>query len=195
MKAHTILAHPHLVRAVRNTLAAGGIPDQDLDDAVADVQLRALERMQLEPSPRELAGWNTLCETLAVVYAADARRERELRGRFEVPLVGDVDDYADGEAEEAEHRVDHRRLAELLHTHLAEMSLPDVAFGILDGVANGMKRVDLSKEVGLSAVAVQGQLATLRRGFRARLKAQAPGYLASRVPRRPVRCRNGTRGK
>jgi len=172
MKATDNIVDPKLVRTLRATLAARGIRNQDLDDAVADIQVRVLERLRVYPPPQDFAGWTKLCNAIAVAYAADAHRASRRHGRFHLPLVGDADDYAHEEADETAHGdpVDRARLAELLQTHVAESHNPDLAFAILEGVANGATHAELSKELGVSEDAIGHRLAGLRKGFRARLK-------------------------
>jgi len=175
MKAHTFLTDHKLVRALRCTLAARGIRSQDLDDAVADIQLRMLERLEHNPAPQDLVECTKLCNAIAVAYAADAHRRSRRRARFDIPIAGDADadDYSAEEAGETDLRdpVDLRRLADALQVHIAETNTPDLALAILDGVANGMNHAELSRELGLTEIAVRRRLAALRREFRARLEA------------------------
>ena len=133
-----MLTHKDVVRTIESALTRRGIPRQDREDGVANVQVRALERLRKRPAPADLPGWKKLCHVIAVAYAKDVRRKHERRAEYDQGPCEDPDAHvADLHHELRRHPVDSQRLLDILETHLRQAKVPDLAFTILEAKAAG----------------------------------------------------------
>jgi len=192
-----MLVHPDLVRSITATLSRRGIARQDLEDGIADVQVRTLEFLRTHAAPDGILEWKKLCNKIAVALAVDTQRKKKRRAKYEVDLCEDPDAYAaDAYAERLWDPVDEARLMDVLAAQMNAAKIPPVAFMILDAEAAGTTHAELADELGLSESAVGKRLRALRSGFRRRVTEAGLSSVAPQPVRaRDVRARNGTRGR
>jgi DNA-directed RNA polymerase specialized sigma24 family protein len=191
----TMLVHADLVRSITATLRRRGIPRQDLEDAVADVQVRTLEFLRTHAAPAGILEWKKLCNKIAALLAIDALRKKKRHAKYDVDLCEDPDAYAaDAHAEKFWDPVDEARLMDVLAAQMNAAKIPAVAFVILDAEAAGTTHAEVAEELGISASAVGKRLRAMRTAFRRHV---AGSGLSSLTPlrARDVRARNGTRGR
>jgi len=193
----TMLVHPDLVRSITATLSRRGIARQDLEDGIADVQVRTLEFLRTHAAPDGILEWKKLCNKIAVALAVDTQRKKKRRAKYEVDLCEDPDAYAaDAYAERLWDPVDEARLMDVLAAQMNAAKIPAVAFMILDAEAAGTTHAEVAEELGLSEGAVGKRLRALRGGFRRRVAEAGLSSLAPQPVRvGDVRARNGTRGR
>jgi hypothetical protein len=187
----SMLAHPDLVKSITATLAARGIPDQDLRDGVADVQVKTLEFLLARDAPAELGEWRKLCNKIAVAYVTDVLRKKYCRAKYEADLCEDPDAHvADLHSEKERDPVDERRLLGIIEEQLRAAKIPEVAFTILDAEAVGADHAEVAQELGMTRANFDAQLMRMRRAFRARVTLRGMREL---LP--PLQCnaRPGTR--
>jgi DNA-directed RNA polymerase specialized sigma24 family protein len=196
-KPTTMLVHPEFVSAITATLRRRGVRHQDLEDGVADVQVKMLEYFRTHAAPEGIAEWVKLGNAIAVAQAVDAHRKRKRRSKYDVDLCEDPDAYAgDAHDERLWDPVDQARLMDVLAATMKAAKVPEVAFMILDAEAAGTKLAEVAAELGLSESAVGKRLAVMQKGFRHRVLLAGLSSLTPRPQRmRDVRPRNGTRGK
>lgn len=192
----TMLVHADLVRSITATLRRRGIPRQDLEDAVADVQVRTLEFLRTHAAPAGILEWKKLCNKIAAQLAIDALRKKKRRAKHEVDLCEDPDAYAAGaHAERFWDPVDEARLMDVLAAQMNAAKIPAVAFVILDAEAAGTTHAEVAEELGISASAVGKRLRAMRTAFRRLVAGSGLSSLAPPLRARDVRARNGTRGR
>jgi len=160
----TGLADPKVIHAIRATLYARGMARGELDDGVADVQVKALELLVTRDAPRDLEEWKKLCNKIAVDCAIDALRKKARRARYEDDLCEDPDAHAaDLHREKERDPVDMERLLAIIEEQLRAARIPEISFTILDGEAVGVSHEEMartsvssSSECGESSVSAAG---------------------------------------
>jgi DNA-directed RNA polymerase specialized sigma24 family protein len=163
-----LLAQSAIVESIEGTLIRRGIPGEALEDAVAEVQRRAIEAARRGHAPTEIPELRALCNRIARDYAIDETRRQQVRDKYDVGLCEDPDAYMD-ERGDGRDLVDQRRLLGILRAQIANGEMPEHAEGILVGEAEGVARRVVAAELGITERAVEGRLLAMRRRFRARL--------------------------
>ena len=163
-----LLAHPDLVESIEGTLLNRGIPPQDVPDAVADVQLRALEASLRGKAPSELGPLRAFCNRIARDYAIDQTRRLKVQSRHHLGLCEDPDAHAD-EERGVQEIVERERLVRILQDQIVGGEMPEHAMHILHAEAAGVPHKTTGSELGLTHRAVECRLAEIRRRFRERL--------------------------
>jgi DNA-directed RNA polymerase specialized sigma24 family protein len=167
------LTDPRVVRSITATLARRGIAGQDLEDGVADVQVKALEFLRTHRAPETIDEWKMLCNKIAADYATDALRKKRKRARYDVDLCEDPDAYlADPHMERERDAIDRGRLLQIVEEQLRAAKIPGHAFGILDAEATGTRHAEVAEELGLTATVVRNRLFAMRQDFRERVAAR-----------------------
>jgi DNA-directed RNA polymerase specialized sigma24 family protein len=165
-------AHPEFVRYVGATLARRGIPQRDLEDAIADVQVDAIAAARRNRMPANLEEWKALGVTIAVRRAARRRRKTKVARKYDAGLCEEPDRFL-GPTLHWEQRdpVDTRRYLAVLKELFDAGEMPEDGEHILQGEADGVPHEELAEELGISAKAVGMRLVRMRDRFYARLAA------------------------
>jgi DNA-directed RNA polymerase specialized sigma24 family protein len=170
MRMPPLLNHPKVVRSIRSTLLKRGTSRHELRDAVAEVQRRALEATLRGKAPTELPRMRALCNRIARDYAIDETRKLQVREKYDVGLCEDPDAYVDDQdGMDRRDPVDRKRLVGILREQVRNGEMPEHAMAILEAEAEGVTHKVSGQELGLTARAVEGRLAVMRRRFRERL--------------------------
>jgi DNA-directed RNA polymerase specialized sigma24 family protein len=141
----------------------------ELDDGVADVQVKALELLVTHDAPRDLEEWKKLCNKIAVDCAIDALRKKARRARYEDDLCEDPDAHAaDRHREKERDTVDMERLLAIIEEQLRAARIPKISFTILDGEAVGVSHEEMARELGITRGNVRLILLRMRRELRER---------------------------
>jgi DNA-directed RNA polymerase specialized sigma24 family protein len=167
-----LVAHPEVVRSIRATLRRYRVAAQDMADAMADVQVEAIETARTRPMPRGLAQWKALATTIAVHWALDRLRQARLRGKYDAGLSGDADTYL-GPTLHWEHRdpVDTKRYLAVLKDLFESGQMPERGEEILEAEADEVPHKEIAAEIGVATSVVHGRLFRMRAKFRSRLAA------------------------
>jgi DNA-directed RNA polymerase specialized sigma24 family protein len=165
-----LLVDPVIVESIEGTLIRRGIPGEELEDAVAEVQRRAIEAAARGQAPTEIPTLRALCNRIARDYAIDETRRQQVRAKYDVGLCEDPDAYMD-ERDDGRDPVDQRRLLGILREQIANGEMPEHAEAILMAEAEGVARRVVAEELGLSERTVEGRLLMMRGRFRARVEA------------------------
>jgi DNA-directed RNA polymerase specialized sigma24 family protein len=185
------LADPKVIHAIRATLHARGMARGELDDGVADVQVKALELLVTRDAPRDLEEWKKLCNKIAVDCAIDALRKKARRARYEDDLCEDPDAHAaDLHREKERDPVDMERLLAIIEEQLRAARIPEISFTILDGEAVGASHAEIAAELRITRDNVRAILLRMRKEFRERNTSRGVGELLPRtlhLARRPKR--------
>jgi DNA-directed RNA polymerase specialized sigma24 family protein len=165
-----LVARPDVVKYVRATLARYGVGEQDMADAIADVQADAIEAARAGRMPPCVEEWKALAVTIAARWAIDRLRQAEYRGRFDAGLCDDADTYMRPTLH-WEHRdpVDTKRYLAILKELFDSGQMPEQGGEILQDEADEVPHADTASELGLSEVVVRKRLFRMRAKFRARL--------------------------
>jgi hypothetical protein len=196
---NTIVTHPEVVEVITFTLRRGGIPQDDLPDAVADVQVGFLEVLDEGNVPEDLRGAKGLAFTLAERYAVGTLRKKCVRRRRNVGLCEDPDSFTPLESFNRRDPIDVKRLLGVANELFREGKMPEGGLELLDASAAKTPRAEIAKELGISESAARDRLAKVRRLFKARLAAMGiviallliavfavgPEIVASRPPPAP----------
>jgi DNA-directed RNA polymerase specialized sigma24 family protein len=159
------VAHPDVVASMMTTLLRRGIPANELQDAVAEVQLRALEARTLATATVDVRGWRRVCAKIAAEYAIDESRKRASRATYHAGLSGEADGTAADQ--ESPHEVAERQpLLGALQELVLTGELPDHALAILHAEAADAPPRVVARELGLTGRAVARKLQTIRRVLR-----------------------------
>jgi DNA-directed RNA polymerase specialized sigma24 family protein len=163
-----LLVDSAIVESIEGTLLRRGIPGQDLEDAVAEVQRRAVHAAVRGRAPTTIPTLRALCLRIARDYAIDETRKQQVRAKYDVGLCEDPDAYANDQ-DDGRDPVDRRRLLGILREQIANGEMPEHAEAILVAAAEGVPRRVLADELGLTERAVEGRLLAMRRRFRVKL--------------------------
>ena len=167
-----LAAHPEVVRSIRLTLQSHRVHPQDMADAIADVQLEAIEAARARPLPRKLARWKALAITTAVHWALDRHRRARQRGKYDTGLCEDPDAYLSPTLY-WEHRdpVDTKRYLAILEELFEAGEMPELGEEILQAEADEVPHEEIAAELGLTTSVVHGRLFRMREKFYRRLAA------------------------
>jgi DNA-directed RNA polymerase specialized sigma24 family protein len=165
-----LVAHPDVVRYIRATLRRHGVARQDLDDAIADVQLDAIEAARGGRMPCDPAQCKALVATISARRAIDRHRETEARARYDAGLCDDPDAWA-GPVRHGTQRdpVDTKRYLDVLQELFDSGQMPEHGPEILQGEADGLAHEEIAAEIGVTTTVVRARLFRMRARFRARL--------------------------
>jgi DNA-directed RNA polymerase specialized sigma24 family protein len=166
----SLLHHPVVRACIAAILRSFGIVNKhDLEDAVADVQLRALESFQRRPPPTELGAMRALCAKIAQNYGIDRGRKLKFREQYDTGLCAEPDEHGPLCNGEPRDPVDERRQLEALGALFQEGAMPEHGAEILHGVASGESLAEIGQDLGITADTVRSRLRKMRSLFSARL--------------------------
>jgi DNA-directed RNA polymerase specialized sigma24 family protein len=163
-------AHPDFVRYVRATLARRGIPQRDMEDAIADVQADAIAAARRKRMPANLEEWKALGVTIATRRAMKRRRKLKVTRKYDAGPCEEPDRFL-GPTLHWEQRdpVDTKRYLAVLKELFDSDEMPEDGEHILQGEADGVPHEELAEELGISPKAVGMRLVRMRDRFYARL--------------------------
>jgi DNA-directed RNA polymerase specialized sigma24 family protein len=167
-----LAAHRDFARYVRATLARHGVRQRDMDDAIADVQVDAIEAARRKRMPANLEEWKALGVTIAVRRATKRRRKMKVARKYDAGLCEEPDRYLTPTLH-WEHRdpVDTKRYLATLKELFDAGEMPERGEHILQGEADEVPHEELAQELGISRTAVDNRLSRMRARFQARLAA------------------------
>jgi DNA-directed RNA polymerase specialized sigma24 family protein len=166
------IAHPEVVRSLRATLRRHRVAQQEIDDAIAEVQAESIEAARTRATPCDLAQWKALATTVAVHWALDRLREARVRSKYDAGLCDDADSRSRPTLlwEHADP-LDTKRYLAVLKGLFDAGQMPEHGEEILQGEADGVLHEEIAAEIGVSTTVVHNRLARMRAKFRARLAA------------------------
>ena len=165
-----LLLHDSVVRPVVGTLKRYGVEPQDMSDAIAEVQMLALEAARRGKMPADAGEWRALCTTIAARWAIEGLRDQEVRDRYEDGLCEEADAYMKPTLEwEGRDPVDTKRYLAVLKGLFDSGQMPEGGAEILWGEAEDVPLQEIGDELGITERAVRGRLARMRAKFAARL--------------------------
>jgi DNA-directed RNA polymerase specialized sigma24 family protein len=178
-----LLTHPDVIGAIRGSLLSRGVREQDLQDSIHDVYVKALASFQRSPPPPDVERMMALCAKIARDLAVDRlrkadQRRRDLNGKCHpdryVPL-----DYG----YERRDPIDAGRQLEVLAQLFREGAMPAGGVDILEGVASRCSHAEIAQDLGITVDLVMWRLRTMRKVFRARMTklCMLPGMLPLRL--------------
>jgi DNA-directed RNA polymerase specialized sigma24 family protein len=166
------LPHPDNARAICAALAANGMPEQDIEDGMQDVFVKALEAFRKGARmPADLREMKAFCAAIAKRHAVAATRKAARRARLGDAGPCDADELAPLEHGAPERRdpVDAGRQLEVLAQLFREGCMPEHGVDILEGVACGCSYEQIGAALGITDRAVEGRMGTMLAAFRKRL--------------------------
>jgi DNA-directed RNA polymerase specialized sigma24 family protein len=170
------LPHPENARAICAALYANGLPQQELQDGMQDVFVRALTAFRRGARvPADLREMKAFCAAIAKRYAMAARRTDARREQFGYAGTCDPDEYTQVEygAPEQHDPVDAGRHLERQLDALAQLfregRMPEHGLEILEGLASDRSRKDIASDLGITDRAVAGRMGTMLEHLRKRL--------------------------
>jgi DNA-directed RNA polymerase specialized sigma24 family protein len=165
-----LLVDPAVVAVIRRTLRKLGVRRQDLEDGVAEVQTRALECLQGQERPVDVAGWQALCVTIAQNWRLNEKDKERRRAKHDEGPCEDPDERTPLHyGAPARDPIDTQRLLEVLAGLFRAGEMPEDGVDILDCVQAGMKYEEIGEELGISPEAVRGRLRRMRKKFLAKI--------------------------
>jgi DNA-directed RNA polymerase specialized sigma24 family protein len=167
-----LAADPRLGRYLRATLRRYSVPWQEMDDAVADVQVAAIQVARTKRMPAHLGEWKALMVTIAVRWAIDRLRHREVVFLHDAGPCEDPDAFLSPTLEwEERDPIDTKRYLAALKDLFDSGKMPEHGAEILWGVADGVPHEEIAAELGISRSTVDNRLFRMRVKFRTRLAA------------------------
>jgi len=165
-----LAAHTAFVRYARVVLRSHGIRARDMPDAIADLQLDAIEAARRNRMPGSLAQWKALARTIATRRAINRRIQAKARAKYDAGLCEDPDAYHSPTLH-WEHRdpVDTKRYLTILADLFRSGQMPEHGVEILRDEADGVAHDECAAELGLTRSVVKNRLYRMRQRFRARL--------------------------
>ena len=167
---HTLMFHSDVTRATTGYLCKHGTLREELYDALAEVQTRALEALEGRSPPKDVDGWQKLLITIARNYLVDRNKGARVAAKHVPATCEDPDAYpAPVPSGERRDPVDQRRQLQVLHGHVRAGRDAGDGEEILDAVADGVKVPAIGRELGLPAKEVRARLRVMRRKYFRRL--------------------------
>jgi DNA-directed RNA polymerase specialized sigma24 family protein len=160
------------VRSIRAALRRYRVAQQDMDDAIADVQVECIEAARTRAAARSLAQWKALAKAVAVHWALDRRREAKVRSKYDAGLCDDPDAYLRPTLRR-EHAdpVDTKRNLAVLRDLFDSGQMPEYGEETLQGEADEVRHEEIAAEIGVRTSVVRNRLYRMRSKFRTRLVA------------------------
>jgi DNA-directed RNA polymerase specialized sigma24 family protein len=167
-----LVAHPKVVRSIRAALRRCRVAPHDMDDAIAEVQCESIEAARTRGTPRSLAQWTALANTIAVHRALDRLREAKARSKYDVALRDDADVFVRTTLREGHaDPIDTKTYLAVLKDLFDSGQMPEHGEEILQGVADEVPQEEIAAEIGVTTTVVRNRLYRMRSTFRARLAA------------------------
>jgi RNA polymerase sigma factor (sigma-70 family) len=168
-----LLADKLVVRSIESTLRHLGVAQRNLADAVADVQLRALEATRGKPQPANADEWRALCFTIAKRMILKEREREKRRRPYHAGLCEEPDEAPPIERSPGKvtDPVDLHRQLDVLRGQLEAGEMPEQGETILVRTADGFSAKQVGQELGLTPRTVEKRLERMRTLFRAKLAA------------------------
>jgi hypothetical protein len=165
-----LVARAEVVAAIQGTLRVHRVPSREMDDAVADVQMRAIALARRGAMPATLQQWKSLARSVAVRWAQNRRRQLRDRRKYNAGLCEDADVYMSPTLH-WEHRdpVDTKRYLTVLKELFDSGKMPELGEEILQDAADEVPAKETAAELGLTDSVVRGRLFRMRATFAARL--------------------------
>lgn len=165
------LPHPEVARGICGVLVAYGYAQNDLQDGLQDVYLKALRAFRRIAPPADLPGMRALCRKMARDMAVDRLRKAQRRERDFVGLCEDPDEFTPLEYGAPEQRdpVDAARQLEVLAQLFRQGLMPEHGVDILEGIASRCTMKEIGDELGITDRAVEGRVGTMRDLYRHRM--------------------------
>ncbi len=177
------LPHPDNARVICVVLFANGLAQQDLQDGLQDVFVRALTAFKRGARvPADLREMKAFCAAIAKRYAMASRRvnsRREQLGHAGI-CEGDADEYTALEYGEPERHdpVDTERHLDRQLQVLAALfkagQMPERGLDILEGIAGNRSRKEIACKLGITDRAVEGRMGTMLENLRKRVGHLGP---------------------
>ena len=177
------LPHPDNARVICVVLYANGLPEQELEEGMQDVFVRALTAFKNGARvPADLRGMKAFCAAIAKKYAMASRRLNARRERLGHAGIceADADEYTPLEygAPERHDPVDTARHLDRQLEGLAalfrEGQMPERGLDILEGLAGNRSRKEIASELGITDRAVEGRMGTMLENLRKRVGRLGP---------------------
>jgi DNA-directed RNA polymerase specialized sigma24 family protein len=164
-----LINRAEVVAVIGAVLRGYRIPSQDMPDAIADVQLRAIALARKRAMPATLQQWKALARTLAVRWALKRKRQARHRRKYNVGPCEDADVFLSPTLH-WEHRdpVDTKRYLAILKELFDSGQMPELGQEILQDAADEVPAKQTAEEIGISEPAVRKRLFRMRAKFRAR---------------------------
>jgi len=172
------LPHPDNARVICAVLFVNGLPEQELQDGMQDVFVRALTAFKNGARvPADLREMKAFCAAIAKRYVMATRRvnaRREQLGHAGI-CEADADEYTPLEygAPEQHDPVDTARHLDRQLGVLAglcrEGRMPEHGLAILAGLASNRSRREIASELGITERAVDGRTKTMLDNLRKRM--------------------------
>jgi DNA-directed RNA polymerase specialized sigma24 family protein len=167
-----LVARADVVRYLRATLCRHGVALHELADAIAEVQLNAIESARTRRMPADPVQWKALTATIAGRWAIDRHRETVARAKYDAGLCEDPDAYERPTLHwEERDPVDTKRYLTVLKELFDSGQMPEDGAEILWGEAEQVPHAEIAAEVGVTETVVRSRLFRMRKTFRARLVA------------------------
>jgi DNA-directed RNA polymerase specialized sigma24 family protein len=165
----TILADPKVVRAITVTLLHFGMKRQELEDGIAEVQMRTIDYLTDKPLPEGMEEWTALCATIAKNWRLNEKEKEKTQKKYDAGLCEEPDAHLPLPTEVRRDGVDAGRMLRVLEAQFEAGEMPPRGDEILDCVQAGMTSEEIGAELGLSAQTVRNRLLTIRKRFAKRL--------------------------
>jgi DNA-directed RNA polymerase specialized sigma24 family protein len=165
-----LIHHADVTRPIKTTLRSFGVPKQDLEDGVAEVQTRTLEHLQGKALPEGIEQWVALCTTIARNWRLNEKEKRKTEQKYCTGLCEEPDNYVGIEPRvDRPDDVDARRMVAVLQQMFDAGEMPEKGDEILDCVQAGMTGPETATELGITLDAVRWRLDRMRDAFERRL--------------------------
>jgi DNA-directed RNA polymerase specialized sigma24 family protein len=161
-----------VAKAICGTLRATGIRQQDVQDGLQEVYVRALRFIRVKPAaaPTELANMKAFCARVARNYALDQYRKWKRR-KEDLDAQCDRAEYGVVDRESVPRRdpVDARRQLEVLAELFREGRMPEHGVDILEGVACGCTFKQVAQAVGINEELAKWRMREMKRIYRSQM--------------------------
>ncbi|HTQ46926.1 MAG TPA: sigma-70 family RNA polymerase sigma factor [Polyangiaceae bacterium] len=178
------LPHPEVAKGICGVLVAYGYTQNDLQDGLQDVYLKALRAFRRIKPPADLPGMRALCRKMARDMAIDRLRKAGRRERDFVGLCEEPDEFTPLECG-AERRdpVDAGRQLEVLAQLFREGCMPEGGVDILEGVASRCTYKEVAEAHGITDELARWRMREMCRIYRTRMAklGMLPGMMPLRV--------------
>jgi hypothetical protein len=172
-----LLHHPEVVRVIRAIMMLFRIPEQDLEDAIGDVQQRALETTPPAERPTDIPGWKALVRKVAYNVGREKVKALCRRGKYNKGPTDGADDHAKSSLSILEPH-ERAKIREIVEEVVREEAGGKHTSAILGDLIAGAPPRETAKDAGIPSSQMRKKTSKLRELMRNRFVQAGIGVAA-----------------
>jgi DNA-directed RNA polymerase specialized sigma24 family protein len=164
-----LLHHPEVVRVIRAIVLEFGIRDQDAEDGIADVQMRALETTEPRDRPTDVRGWKALVRKVAYNVGREIVGRLCRRGKVNAGPTDGADEHATKSERSILEPHERAAIRAIVEDVLRAQAGGKHTGVMLAGMMTGAPPREMAQEAGIPSSQMRKQSSAFREMMRSRL--------------------------